>query len=499
MVVLSGPSSQIITVNYATIAGGTATAGSDYNATSGILTFNPGQTSQTFNVPILNDATANEANETVLLELSNPTNALLGLSNATLTIVDDDVSPTVQFSGGAYSVNEADDNAVITVNLSTTSAQPVTVIYTTSDGTATAGSDYNGVSNPLIFAPGQTSQTFNVPILDDAFDETDETVLLTLSAPTNAALGAPISAVLTINDDDDPPTVQFSALTYSVNEANITIPLTVTLSAASALTVTVDYATSDRTATAGSDYLIATGTLTFAPGITSQTFSVAINDDTLDEPEETVRLSLSNENGATLGTPDTATLTIIDYDTAPGQCAGIYSTGEPNTGPPDGISIRIACETTIKVDLGTSITVLGDNNPDFDLVYYEIQGVSTPPPNPAEQIYMDWVIIEIAQSPSGPWYEVFNWGDGGPDTNTNIGTAPPPGPYSGPENDNTLIPMTTPPLYGTPPLITGIAIDVDAPLTAANAPLGPYQYVQIFSPIGGDSDGPEVDAIEAIP
>jgi len=107
-------------------------------------------------------------------------------------------------------------------------------------------------------------------------------------------------------------TVQFSDNAYSVGEAANTPTLTVTLSGASDLPVTVDYATADGTATAGSDFTATSGTLAFAPGVSSQTFSVPIIYDPTDEPMETVTLTLSNPVGAALGTPVSATLMIVD-------------------------------------------------------------------------------------------------------------------------------------------------------------------------------------------
>jgi hypothetical protein len=108
--------------------------------------------------------------------------------------------------------------------------------------------------------------------------------------------------------------VSFSAAPYSAGEGAGTATITVGLSPAASGEVTVDYATSDGTATAGADYTAATGTLTFNPGVTSQTFTVPILDDTVDEANETVNLALSNPVNATLGTPGAATLTITDDD-----------------------------------------------------------------------------------------------------------------------------------------------------------------------------------------
>ncbi len=312
-VALSEPSGRIVSVDY-TASDGTATGGSDYIAVSGRVDIPALQTSGTFTVPILPDSDI-EADETVVLTLSDPSNASLGAqSGASLTIVDDDTPPTVQFSAAAYSVGESDGTTTITVNLSRPSDQTVTVNYTTGGGTATAGDDYTAASGTLTFNPGETSQSFDVTINDDALDEPDETVTLTLGGPTNATLGTPASATLTIVDDDASPTVQFSAAAYSVGESDGTATITATLSGPSDQTVTVNYATSDGTAAAGADYTAASGTLTFNPGQTSQTFSVPILPDSDSEADETVTLTLSGPTNATLGAPASATLTIVDDD-----------------------------------------------------------------------------------------------------------------------------------------------------------------------------------------
>jgi len=308
---LSGASAQTVTVTYTT-SNGNATAGSDYTAASGTLTFNPGNTTKTFNVTILDDAIF-EGPETVNLALSSPGNATLGSpSTAVLTITDNETQPTVAFSSATYSVSENAGTATITVNLSGASVETITVNYATSNGNATVGSDYTAASGTLTFNPGQTSKTFNVTILDDAIFEGPETVNLALSNPGNATLGSPNTAILTITDNEPQPTVAFSSATYSVSENAGTATITVNLSGASAQTVTVNYATSNGNATAGSDYTAASGTLTFNPGNTTQTFNVTILDDAIFEGDETVNLALSSPGNATLGSPGTAVLTITD-------------------------------------------------------------------------------------------------------------------------------------------------------------------------------------------
>ena len=111
-------------------------------------------------------------------------------------------TPGVSFSSGTYSESEVNADASITVNLTAVSTETVTVNYATSDGTATAGSDYTASSGMLTFIPGDTSETFNVPVMDDAEVEGNETVQLILSGPVNADMGSPVTATLTIIDDD---------------------------------------------------------------------------------------------------------------------------------------------------------------------------------------------------------------------------------------------------------------------------------------------------------
>src|SRR5262249_23987185 len=160
--------------------------------------------------------------------------------------------------------------------------------FATSNGTATAGSDYTATSGTLNFADGEVSKTFSISIVNDTLVEGDETVNLTLSSPTGATLGSPAAALLTIQDDDvaRPGNLQFSATAYTVNKTQRTATITVTRIGDSNVPVTVHYATSDGTATAGSDYTAVSGTLSFGIGETSKTFTVPIIDDTAVEPPE---------------------------------------------------------------------------------------------------------------------------------------------------------------------------------------------------------------------
>jgi hypothetical protein len=311
--VLTSTSPQTVTVDYASI-GGTAGEGSDYTPVSGTLTFAPGTTSITFTMPISDDAEV-EADETVRLSLSNPTNATLGGTSATtVTIVDDD-RPLVEFGATSYIVDERSGAATLTATLSATTPQTVTVGYRTQGGTATAGGDYTPISDTLTFEPGTSTVTFTIPISDDTLVESEETFRVRLLNPINARLGTTRSVTVTIVRDE--VEVAFSSPAFTVDERAGAATITATLSSTSTQTITVDYATSNGSAIAGNDYTPVSGTLTFEPGTSAVTFTIPIRADAVLEPDETVQLSLNNPDGGVLGSRATAILTIVNNGGSP--------------------------------------------------------------------------------------------------------------------------------------------------------------------------------------
>ena len=249
-------------------------------------------------MPILNDNRVTAA-RTVILTLGNPTGSITIVtpSTATLTITDDDVAGIIEFGAPVFDIAENAGSAIITVARRGGTAGGATVNYATSDGTATAGSDYTFSGGTLTFGVGETSKTFAVPILDDNLAEGVETVNLALSSPGGGAtLGARTTALLRIVDDER--ALGFSAPSYTVSEGGGAATITVELTGTSTTDITVNYATSNGTATAGLDYTTATGTLIFpaggtATGVRTKTFTVPILQDTLAEGTETINLTLS--------------------------------------------------------------------------------------------------------------------------------------------------------------------------------------------------------------
>ncbi len=314
-ITLSAASAQAVVVNYT--VGGTSTGGGvDHSLAAGTVTFAAGETARSIALPVIND-TLDEPDETVIVTLTGANmNALLGTTLEHIaTIEDDDGPPTVAFAVATLSSPEATAAPVINVTLSTASGKTVTVDYARTAGTASA-LDFGLAGAALVFNPGQTTLAIPLMVADDALDEDDETVVLTLGAtPTNATLGALTTHTLTITDDDALPLVRFSAATSSTGEGNGVATVVVQLSAPSGRTVTVNYASTGGTAQGGGvDYTLAPGTLTFDPLETTHNITVTLIADASNEGNETVVIGLTTPTGAnaTLGTPSSHTLTLLD-------------------------------------------------------------------------------------------------------------------------------------------------------------------------------------------
>jgi CSLREA domain-containing protein len=243
---LSAASSQSISVNYAT-AGGTATAGTDYTATSNTLTFAPGETSKTVNVSVIGD-TLVEPNETFNFNLSNATNATIADGQGIGTITNDDLGGAIQFSASTINITENSPTVLLTVTRNGGAASGISVDYATANGTAVAGQDYAASSGSLNFGANETSKTFTVPIINDTTVEGNETFTVNLTSPSGGAtLGTPAGLVVTILDNDactyslSPVSQNFSANGGS-GTVNITTPAacawTTTNNAGSWITIT---------------------------------------------------------------------------------------------------------------------------------------------------------------------------------------------------------------------------------------------------------------------
>ncbi|MBN1673001.1 MAG: lamin tail domain-containing protein [Kiritimatiellae bacterium] len=397
-VTLNGPSTVAVRVNFAT-GGGTATAGADYTAASGTLTFTAGQTSRTISVPITDDS-EEESNETFITTLSSPANATLGSrATHTYTITDNDklfvAYNDLCWVSGERSANitlytRAENGQLVDYNSGQTIGVTLAVgsggggPYTDQGGPPSAGTDAYGVFNGIVDCAGLISYGDNLTLqftgLDPALQYefvlfgnrnvstyTDRLTTVTLSdvasfenASTSGATysGPSDSSTVICNGWNAPngyvaryakidpgtdgdflvtlsdsvskfyanalmlrasrpqvplPSVGFASAATSGDESVSSVSLSVGLSQAWTNEVRVDYAATGGSAAAGQDYTLAAGTLVFTPGQTSKSIALAVIDDSDEESDETVVVSLSNPVQATIGT-GTYTYTIQDND-----------------------------------------------------------------------------------------------------------------------------------------------------------------------------------------
>jgi hypothetical protein len=265
-----------------------------------------------------------------------------GTNPTTLTITDDDGAPTVSFSGAPYTHAETGTQTV-TVALSAASGNTVTVNYATSNGTATAGSDYTAASGTLTWTAGDTAdKTFNVPVLEDAIDEADETVNLTLSTPVNCTISGTNPTTLTITDDDVQGFVAVDQVNVEEgNTADLQVSLAVQPSANVSVAVAWSSGDADITVQAGASL-----TFTTANWNTEQTVTLAAAEDTdIENGSAVIRISASGvpNKDVTATEQDNDTLQIV-------TSADQVSVGEGSTAAFDvKLSAKPSGNTTVAV------------------------------------------------------------------------------------------------------------------------------------------------------
>jgi probable HAF family extracellular repeat protein len=351
----TGVTSNALTVNFS--VGGTATFSNDYTQTgaasfassSGTVAFGAGDLTKTVTVDPTADVST-ESDETVILTLTSRAGYNVANSNpATGTITNDDTDVTISVSPQSV-LEDGAANLVFTLTRNGVTSGVLTVNLAVS-GTATFGTDYtqtgfSSSSGTVIFDAGSATATVTVDPTSDSLQEQDETVILFVTAGAGYNVGLPSTVTGTITNDDA-PLVQLSATSYSVNEGDLFAAINVTRTGDTSAPATVKYATSDATdvnfacnpTTAGQitgaasrkcDYHIAVGRLRFAAGETSKQIIISVVDDVYAEGTEVLTLTLSNPTGISLGSPNIATINIIDNDSVTGS-----------TNPIDGTSFYV--------------------------------------------------------------------------------------------------------------------------------------------------------------
>lgn len=368
-VTLSTASSNAVTVDLA--FAGTAATPADYSASTTQVSFAAGETSKNVRLTVALDA-LDEDHETVQLTLSNPGNAALGTQvTHVATITDDDALPTVSVSGPAtIAENASPGTATLTLALSAASGREVRVSYGVA-GAAALGTDYTLSPAPgeVVFNAGEASKSITVTVVNDALDEANEALDVTLSSPVNAAISDADNPdhALRIDDEDAAPTVSFTAASQDVaeNVASGTATATVQLAAVSGRDVTVPFTVNPAPAVAGDavsgdDYSVSTTSpLTIPAGSTTATLTIAVVNDGVNESDENVRLVMDTAGlvNATAGATTTHVATITNDDTLPQ--VSFQSSSQSSSEGAGTATVTVNLSRTAEQDVTVSYTLGG--------------------------------------------------------------------------------------------------------------------------------------------
>ncbi|MBI1934226.1 S-layer homology domain-containing protein [Candidatus Peregrinibacteria bacterium] len=240
-----------------------------------------------------------------------------------------------RFTTTGFQIIEKAKSIAVSIQRVNGNTGAASISYATEDITTTHGTDYVDTNGTLTFGNGETAKTITIPLKDDTISEGREQLRIQLRNPTGASLGAPSAMVITLLDDESPngniqpsssssigasstpsssggANISFSALLYSIGEGSATAPITITRNGVTSGQSTVEYETLNGTALAGSEYTATKGTLTFASGEVQKTFTIPITNNNAIDGMKTVNLSLKNPIGASLASPSSSQLAIVD-------------------------------------------------------------------------------------------------------------------------------------------------------------------------------------------
>lgn len=349
---LSAATGKTVTVEHNTFSM-TAQSGEDFQPSDGVLTFAPGETVKTVVARVIGDR-LDEDDEFFRVGLSNAVNAGIAVSSnpPAITIFDDDPLPSVSIDDVVVTEgNSGITNAAFTVTLSPSSGRPVQVNYSAISGSATNPNDFQQASIMISIAPGQTSAVINISVIGEAVFEGNESFAVILTDASNANIADREGTCLILNDDSA-PTISIDDVTFTEGNVGTTEAIfTVRLSAPSDFQAGCFYTTISGTATQNQDYGWVSGAAFFFPGTTTQAIQVPIIGDTLDEPNETFSVVLSDPaNGSTI-VKAIGLANIIDNDPPPKVSINDVSVDEGNAG-----STSLVFTLSLSEPSGKSIT-----------------------------------------------------------------------------------------------------------------------------------------------
>ena len=298
--------------------------GKDYTSIDRVISVPAGKSRITFPLNINND-NIDEYDETLIIKIVDSTvaNANTGPTRTHfLTILDDDLPPSVEFLSTNTTVAESAGRHYLILTLSNQSGKNISVNYEVqSTSTAKLGEDYTIKSGVANFPIGKTRDTLNIDIINDPIDEPRQNIILTLKDPVNASIGVKSMHTVKINDDDPPPYVYIDNEKGSGLESDTSQFIAYSLSSYSEKEVRVNYriSTYGTTSKKNKDYLLENGTMVFPAGLPGKSgISFKVIDDAIDEYDELLIINLIGEpENATMGSMTRYTYTIIDNDDRP--------------------------------------------------------------------------------------------------------------------------------------------------------------------------------------
>ena len=395
-------SSIVSSVNYTTTTNlalpgfNNAVAGYNFATTAGTLTFSVGETLKSISVPLFNRS--NIVTLAFGMNLYSPTNGqLVAPSNAVVFITP--AAAGVSFTTNAVSVlNNAGVLAVPVVcanpGIEPVNGTPLEVNYTTMDGSAKAGYNYNSVSGTLVFTNGLGTNTIYVPILNTQFLSSNVTFSVILTNVTYPGVLAPY-ATQTVSIVEGLAGVNFSQANYNVPKTSAFATITVNRTGFTNSFASVDYFVTNGTAIGGQNFYPTNGTLVFTNGVTSQSFNVALIANTLVQPNLFALMGLLNATNAQIVNPGDATLTILETGSSYVIPAGALLTG--SSSPTNLINDVIGSNDTVTVQFAFR-DAAGQNVTNLVAMLLATNGVTAP--NPAAQSYSNLTVYGHSVSKS---------------------------------------------------------------------------------------------------
>jgi hypothetical protein len=377
------------TVTYSTVDG-TAVNGVNYIGSTSNLTFDVGEALKSVSIPLIHDTNVT-GDLTFTMRLTNPVNAALLVPSNTVVVVQD-AEAGISFTTNTTRVLKSSGFAVIQVVCSNPRVEPVLlssndvpleVQFTTRDGTAKAGTDYQAMSGTLVFTNGLATNTIRVPIFNNTALLTGDlafTVALTNVTPPGVI--TPIGTQTVVIAESNAG-LRFSQASYTVFKNGINAAITVYRTGFTDSVASVNFLATNGTALNGVNFVATNGTLVFSNGVTSQMFNVALIANTKVQPNLTVSLQLSNPTNGILVKPSLATLTILENGGSFVIPAGSQMVTN-YTSPANGLNGIIGANDTVQVLFGLRDSA-GLNVTNLIAYLQATNGVISP--SPASQTY----------------------------------------------------------------------------------------------------------------